>query len=154
MNPVRITITVTGRLGDDPRTFTTRNGTADVELSLALDLPPRTPDGEGITRWVKVKAFGHLASRTADSVRTGDRITVQADDFYAEAWTGKDGEPRGRVTLTASDIAASMAFDTLTTGFAARKAARLAAASGEPSGLPAAEQADARVLAGVVTAAA
>ncbi len=38
-----IAITVTGRLGDDPRQFTTRDGTAGVELHLALDLPPASP---------------------------------------------------------------------------------------------------------------
>ncbi len=42
-----------------------------------------------------------------------------------------------------------MAFDQLRTGYAARKAARAAAADGQPTGLPAGEQADARVLAGV-----
>ena len=41
MNP--ISITVTGRLGDDPRTFTTRDGTDGVELRLALDIPARGP---------------------------------------------------------------------------------------------------------------
>ena len=84
MNP--ISITVTGRLGDDPRSFTTRDGTDGVELRLALDLPARTAGGEGITRWVKVTAFGLLASRTAASVGKGDRVTVIADDFTAEAW--------------------------------------------------------------------
>jgi hypothetical protein len=44
-----------------------------------------------------------------------------------------------------------MAFDTLRTGYAERKAARTAAANGQPTNLPAAEQADARVLAGVTT---
>jgi hypothetical protein len=39
MNP--IAITVTGCLGDDPRTFTTRDDTTGVELRLALDLPSR-----------------------------------------------------------------------------------------------------------------
>ncbi len=43
----------------------------------------------------------------------------------------------------------SMAFDTLHTRFAARNAARAAAANGEPAGLPADEQAEARVVAGV-----
>jgi single-stranded DNA-binding protein len=147
MNP--ISITVTGRLGDDPRTFTTRDGTDGVELRLALDLPARG-SGEGITRWVKVTAYGLLASRTAESVRKGDRVTVVADDLMAEAWTATgSGEPRARVTVRAREIAASMAFDTVRTGFAARRAARLAAADGQPSGLPAHEQADARVLRGV-----
>ncbi len=147
MNP--ISISVTGRLGDDPRTFTTRDGTDGVELRLAIDIPARG-SGESITRWVKVTAFGLLASRTAASVRKGDRVTVLADDFMAEAWAANgSGEPRGRVTLRAREIAASMAFDTLHN--AARKAERLAAANGEPSDLPAAEQAEAQVLAGVTT---
>jgi single-stranded DNA-binding protein len=148
-----ISITVTGRLGDDPRTFTTRDGTDGVELRLALDLPPRG-SGDGITRWVKVTAFGLLATRTADSVHKGDRVTVVADDLTAEAWLATASsndrpEPRARVTLRAGEIAASMAFDTLRTGYADRKASRQAAANGEPNGLPAAEQAEARVLRGV-----
>ena len=145
-----INITVTGRLGDDPRQFTTRDGTTGVELRLALDLPSRIPGGDGITRWVKVTAFGLLAERTAASVGKGDRVTVVADDLMAEAWTSTDsGEPRARVSLRAREIAASMAFDSLRTGYAARKAARQAAANGEPSDLPAGEQAEVRVLRGV-----
>ena len=146
-----IAITVTGRLGDDPRTFTTREGTAGVELRLAVEVPGRT--GDSITRWVKVTAFGVLAGRTADSVRKGDRVTVLADDLTAEAWLSTDTEPRprARVTLRAREIAASMAFDTVRTGYADRRAARSAAANGEPTGLPAGEQADAQVLAGVTS---
>jgi single-stranded DNA-binding protein len=149
MNP--ITVTVTGRLGDDPRSFSTNDGTAGVELRLAIDLPAR--NGDNITRWVKVNAYGVLASRTADSVRKGDRVTVIAEDLLAEAWITKDDQPqaRGRVSLRAREIAASMAYDSLRTGYADRKAARQAAANGEPNDLPAAEQADARVLAGVTT---
>ena len=148
MNP--ISITVTGRLGDDPRSFATRDNTPGVELRLALDLPSRIPGGDGITRWVKVTAFGTLAERTAASVGKGDRVTVIADDLMAEAWTStNNGEPRARVSLRAREIAASMAFDSLRTGHAARKAARLAAANGEPNDLPADEQAEAGVLRGV-----
>ena len=150
MNP--IAITVTGRLGDDPRTFTTRDGTTGVELRLALDLPSRVPGGDGITRWVKVTAFGLLAERTAASVGKGDRVTVIADDLIAEAWAANNsGERRARVALRAQEIAASMAFDSLRTGDAARKAAREAAANGEPNDLPAGEQAEARVLGGVIS---
>ena len=95
MNP--ITATVTGRPGDDPRTFTTRDGTTGVELRLAVDLPSRVPGGDGITRWVKVTAFGMLAERTAAPVGKGDRVTVIADDLIAEAWAASgSGEPRAR----------------------------------------------------------
>jgi single-stranded DNA-binding protein len=147
MNPIQITIT--GRLGDDPRLFSTRDGQPGVELRLAVEVPGR--NGDNLTRWVKVTAFGNLATRTADSVRKGDRVMVTADDMIAEAWaaTGSN-EPRARITLRARDIAASMAFDSLRTGYAARKAARAAAANGEPTDLPAHEQAEAEVLAGVL----
>ena len=74
----------------------------------------------------------------------------------AEAWLTKPSadtrsEARAGLKLRATDIAASMAFDSLRTGYAARKAQRLAAANGEPNDLPAHEQAEARVLAGVTT---
>jgi len=147
---MNLTITLTGRLGDDPRTFTTRDGIAGTELRLAVEIPSRT-GGDSITRWVKVTAYGLLASRTADSVGKGDRVTVLADDLRAEAWTGNDGQPRATLAARAREIAASMTFDTLRTGYADRKAARAAAANGQPSDLPAAEQADAKVLAGVTS---
>jgi single-stranded DNA-binding protein len=114
MNP--ISITVTGRLGDDPRQFTTRDGTDGVELRLAIEIPSRG-SGESTTRWLKVTAFGLLATRTAGSVGKGDRVTVIADDLRAEAWAARDsGDPRATVTLRACDIAASMAYDELRTG--------------------------------------
>ena len=148
MNPIQIT--VTGRLGDDPRTFTTRDGSDGVELRLAIEIPPRGA-GDPVTRWVKVTAFGVLATRTAESVRKGDRVIVTADDFLADAWTNGNGEPRAKITLRAREIAASMLFDTLRTGYTDRKAAKLAAANGQPNDLPAQDQADLRVLAGVTT---
>jgi single-stranded DNA-binding protein len=99
---------------------------------------------------VKVTAYGLLAERTTESVGKGDRVTVLADDLIAEAWAATaNGEPRGRVALRAKEIAASMAFDTVRTGYAAREAARLAAANGQPNDLPAGEQAEAQVLSGV-----
>jgi len=150
VNPIQIT--VTGRLGDDPRTFRTRDGSDGVELRLAIEIPARG-NGDSVTRWVKITAYGLLATRTAESVRKGDRVTVLADDFIAEAWTATaNGEPRARITLRARDIAASMAFDSLRTGYAARRAARAAAANGEPTDLPAHEQAEAEVLAGLIPA--
>jgi single-stranded DNA-binding protein len=147
MNPIQIT--VTGRLGDNPRTFTTSDGTAGVELRLAVDVPTRNNDN--VTRWIKVTAYGMLAARTAESVAKGDRVIVQADDMITETWTNTDsGEPRARIALRARDIAASMARDSLRTGYNARKAARTAAANGQDTDLPAHEQAEAQVLAGVI----
>ena len=147
MNPLQITLT--GRLGDDPRTFRTRDGSDGAELRIAVDIPARGSDS--VTRWVKVTAYGVLATRTAESVRKGDRVTVIADDMVPEAWKAADGEPRARITVRAREIAASMAFDTLRTNYSARRAARAAAANGDPTDLLAHEEAEAQVLAGITT---
>jgi single-stranded DNA-binding protein len=144
-----VTIILTGHLGEDPRTFHTPAGDG-VELRLAVEVPRRRDDSESVTRWVKVTAYGLLADRTARSVRKGDRVTVTGSDLMAEAWADKKtGEPRSGLKVLAADIAASMARDTVTTGYAARRAQQLAAAAGQPSDLPAHEQAEARVLSGV-----
>lgn len=150
MNP--ISITVTGTLGIDPRSFALRDGTAGVELRLTLDLPPRGETCREITRWVKVTAYGTLAACTASSVRKSDRV-VTADDFTAEAWIARDPGPdgpqaQGQITLRAREIAVSR-YDSATTGRADRRAARAAAANGEHSDLDSSEQADMRVLSGV-----
>ena len=75
-----------------------------------------------------------------------------ADDLIAEAWAATgSGEPRARVTLRAREIAASMAFDTLRTGYADRKAARLAAATASRAICQPASRPRLRVLRGVTT---
>jgi single-stranded DNA-binding protein len=145
-----ISITLTGRLGEDPRTFPVRDGSDGVELRLALSMPSRN-GGEDYAKWVKVTAFGVLASRVAQSVRKGDMVIVQAHDVTPEAWQTKDEkhEIRAGLSFRATDIAASMRYDSLTTGRADREAARKAAAHGQPTDLPVHEEQEARVLAGV-----
>jgi single-strand DNA-binding protein len=147
-----ISITVTGVLYNDPSPFTTSRGTAAVSLWLESSLPARG-NGEGISRYMKIKAFGTLASNITESLHRGDRITVRGDDLRGETWA-KDGETRSCVVVIASDVSPSLLRDTAVTGRAARQAAAQAAANGEPSDLPAAEQVDLEVLNGVTAAAA
>lgn len=151
-----ISITLTGILWNSPRPFETRNGKPGVSLWLEVPLPPRGFKDEGTSRYLKVLAFDTLAVHVTESVGKGDRVTVRADDLRAEHWTVKDsqdGEVRSCCTIIARDISSSLLHDNLTTGAAARRAGH---AAGETSGarvstddLPAAEQADLRVLAGV-----
>jgi single-stranded DNA-binding protein len=79
-------ITVTGNLADDPHTFRTSDGRAGCDLRLAVDLPPRGATGGSQVRYVKAVAFGVLAIHAAESVRKGDRVTIQGRDPTAEAW--------------------------------------------------------------------
>jgi Single-strand binding protein family len=90
-----ITVTITGNLTDDPRSFSTRDGQSGCELRVAVDLPPRGGSGEGLTRYFKVVTFGVMAEHAATSVRMGDRVTVQGYDLTSEVWVSDAGEPRG-----------------------------------------------------------
>jgi single-strand DNA-binding protein len=148
-----LSITVTATLAADPRPFTTGAGAAGVSLWVEVSLPPRKLGGESTSRWMKILAFGLLAENVTSSLHTGDRITVRGDDLRTEEWE-KNGQRRSGVVLVGRDISPSLLRDTAVTGAATRRAARAAAAASEPSDLPAAEQADARVLAGVTAEAA
>jgi single-strand DNA-binding protein len=139
-----ITVTVTGNLVDNPRSFSTRDGQAGCELRVAVDLPPLRGSGDGPTRYFKVVAFGVLASHAAESVRKGDRVTVQGHDLTSEAWVNDAGEARSKVAIKAIEIAASMRYDSLTTGRAVRAAARAAGDGGDQDA-----RHEAAVLAGV-----
>ena len=142
-----ITVTITGNLTDDPHTFQTRDNTAGCELRVAVNLPSRTGAGDGITRYLKVVTFGVMAIHAAESVRKGDRVTIQGHDLTSEAWLGNDGAPRSKVAIRATEIAVSLRFDTLTTGRAGRAAEQAA------RGSDAQAKAEAAVLSGVTTAA-
>jgi len=145
-----ISITVTGKVVRDPFTGTTRAGKPMTTFTLAAYLPPRTPGGDGTTRWFKVFCFDTLATNVAASVVDGDRVTVRATDCGTRIWAPDGGgkEPRAEITLTAWDVAASMTFETLITA----KAARNGQADGDPwagDGLTGEERANREVLAGV-----
>jgi Single-strand binding protein family len=148
-----VSITLDGTLYNDPRPFTTSTGTAGV--SLWLELPPARSNGDAKSRYLEVIAFGTLATNVAASLRAHDRITVRGDDFRARARHDKtrsaddDAGIRSFVVVTARDISPSLIHESVITGSSARQATRAAAANGNDTGLPAAEQADLKVLAGV-----
>jgi single-strand DNA-binding protein len=143
----RLGITITGRLGSDPRPGETSNGIPKVTLSVAVE--PRSQQ-DGPTRWFSVTAYRHLATHVAESLRKGDMVIVKADDINAWTWTDdRTKETRVGLGLTAYDIAASMRFDTLTTGAAGRKAAQAEAEASGAVAVNAEERADLEVLAGV-----
>ncbi len=117
-----ITVTVTGNLADDPHPFRLRDGTAGCDLRLAVDIPPRSATDDSPVRYLKVTALGVLASHAIESLHKGDRVTVHGTDLLAEAWVTPAGEPRAKVCIRAIEIAASLRFDSVTTGRATRAA--------------------------------
>jgi hypothetical protein len=73
-----ITVTITGNLADDPRTFRVRDGQEGCDLRVAVDLPPRGADGDSPVRYLKVVAFIRWSADTRQ--RSLDLVTGQARD--------------------------------------------------------------------------
>jgi single-stranded DNA-binding protein len=142
-----ISVTVTGHLARDPREFSTDRGPG---VSLWLEVPLGRADRE-YSRYMKVVAWGTLAANVSASLHKNDRVTVRASDIRAELWTDDDQArtPHTCLAVTAWDISPSLLRDTAVMGSTARRAAARQAADGEPNNLPAAAQADLKVLAGV-----
>lgn len=74
------TITIIGRVGDDPRSITTAKG--DPMVAFRLASTERKYDSaqgqwvDGATNWYGVQAFRSLALNILSSVRRGDRVIV------------------------------------------------------------------------------
>lgn len=152
-------VTITGTLAFDPQPGKTQSG--DPKLTMTLKVQTRS----NRTRWIKVRAFGLLAVRSAESYHQGDRVTVRADDL--DSWgkvddrpdsrfqgTGQDNGPRVQswVFLTAYDIAMSTANDTAISGQSARRAAEPGEDATDENGsasISTEELANREVLAGV-----
>ena len=110
-----INITVTGRLGADPRQGTTKAGKPWASFTVAADVPTRNGSGdrEYETRWYQVWCHGPLAEHAAESLTKGDRVTVRADDVSCRAWTedAPGHRARGQVELKVYDVSLSLRFD-------------------------------------------
>jgi pyrimidine operon attenuation protein/uracil phosphoribosyltransferase len=98
-----------------------------------------------------VTAWGTLAAHVLESLHHNDRVTVRAYNISADLWTKdveRDGrtvpEPHSYLSVRASDVSVSLVHDSATTGQTTRRSA----GTTRPD-LPAAEQADLSVLAGV-----
>jgi len=109
-----INITVTGRLGADPRQGTTKAGKPWASFTVAADVPMRNGNGdrEYDTRWYQVWCHGPLAEHVAESLVKGDRVTVRADDVNCRTWTedAPGHRARGQVELKAYDVSLSLRF--------------------------------------------
>jgi single stranded DNA-binding protein len=109
-----INITVTGRLGADPRQGTTKAGKPWASFTVAADVPMRNGNGdrEYETRWYQVWCHGPLAEHVAESLEKGDRVTVRADDVTCRTWTedAPGRRARGQVELKAYDVSLSLRF--------------------------------------------
>lgn len=96
---------VVGRLGQDPELRWTSSGVPVCSFSLATSRGYFNEAGEWVetTTWLKVITWRKLAELCAQYLSKGRLVFVQGD-IAAEGWTGKDGQVRADLVLTAREV--------------------------------------------------
>ncbi|MBN1878918.1 single-stranded DNA-binding protein [bacterium] len=97
-------VTIIGRLGQDPELRTTENGTSMVNFSLAHN-EIRLVNGnrETTPHWFKCIAFGSLAQLCVEYLHKGSRIGVSGS-LKQRNWEADDGNKRSLVEILVKDI--------------------------------------------------
>lgn len=100
-------VTIVGRLGGDPETRYTQNGTLIVSFSMAADGRKRGGDSQPSTTWFRVSAFGEQADRLVKMIERGyiakGRQLYVEGQFEARPYQGNDGQERTSLDVTLSD---------------------------------------------------
>ena len=104
-----IPITITGRLGRiDDLSFTT-TGTARLGLAVATSKRIRDKDtgkwSDGPTTWINVTAWRDLAEAVTEANLDKGTEVIVSGELAERTWTGKDGQERRSMDLTARSIA-------------------------------------------------
>lgn len=93
-----------GRLGRDPQIRATSKGTSVANFSVACD---REYNGQKLTDWINVVAWGKLAEAVGNLVCKGDEVLVQGR-MGTRKYTAKDGSDRYITEVTAEFVGKSI----------------------------------------------
>jgi single-strand DNA-binding protein len=95
-----------GRLGKDPQTAFTPNGTAVTKLSIAVGeqwKDKQSGQKQERTTWVPVVAFGRLAEVMGEYLKKGSQIYLSGK-FSVRKWKAEDGSDRWTTEIVASEM--------------------------------------------------
>lgn len=99
------TLSIVGRLGQDPEVKFANSGTAILNLSVACDYQKKADGGgyERATLWVRVIVFGKRAESLQKILLKGMRVATSGD-LQLNEFTNREGEKRTTVELIANDV--------------------------------------------------
>ena len=93
-------LTMIGNLGADPEAHHTSDGRLVCNFDVATT---RKVNGEEVTTWVAVAAWGDLGERCHQYLKKGSRVFLRGYP-QVEAFTRKNGEPGAALKVTAQLI--------------------------------------------------
>lgn len=97
---------IAGRLGADPESRFTPAGDQVTNFSVAVNTRWTDKAGEPQDRvsWYRVACWGRLAAVCNQYLTKGRMVMVTARRIEAEAYLGKDGQPKAALKLTANAV--------------------------------------------------
>jgi len=100
-------ITIVGNVGsDDPQLRYTPSGIAVTDFSVAVNRSYTKDDGTKVEQvtWYRVTCWRRQAEVVAQYVKKGRQVMVIASQVEANAYAGRDGEPRASLDVTADQV--------------------------------------------------
>lgn len=99
-------ITLIGNLGNDPEMRYTPSGVPVASFSLAVSKSVKSEDGQrqDKTIWFRVTAWRKLAETASQYLAKGRQVMVIGEIEEPRVFTGKDGEHRASLDVTAYTI--------------------------------------------------
>jgi single-strand DNA-binding protein len=94
-------VTLIGNAGRDPELRTIGENNV-VNFSLATTRKFKDKDGNKITDWHNIQAWGKTAELIQQYVRKGDRLAIEGEIQYREY--EKDGQKRTAVNINCTDV--------------------------------------------------
>lgn len=92
-----------GRVGRDPETRTTPNGATVAKFSLAVNRGRKDAQGQWITDWFEVSAWGKAGEKAQERIRKGAKVSV-AGQVQIDQWTDQNGTKRSTTVLSADSV--------------------------------------------------
>lgn len=99
-------IIVVGNVGRDPELRYTPSGIAVTDFSVASSRRWTDQNGQAVERttWWRVTCWRRQAEIVAQYVKKGRQVMVVASQVEANAYTGRDGEARASLDITADEV--------------------------------------------------
>lgn len=92
-----------GRATKDVEKHTTANGSAVARFSIAVDRKQKNADGERITDFISVVAFGKIAEIAEQYIKKGDRVAINGE-LHITSWEDDLGNKKIGCEILANEL--------------------------------------------------
>lgn len=112
---MKTSMTITGRIGQEPKLAFSQTGMAYLKLSVATEKSKKSNGGwENETIWLDVTAFGELAEHGAETLSKGDLVIAHGEIEPPRTFEKKDGTTGVSIGFIADELGASLRFKSYT----------------------------------------